>query len=253
MGWTASRITEQWFIILEVLGDINCIKDGNNHHLAITAMQDLIEILSLAELDTLRFNDPEPIPLLGVFLGVLLDACYNKNVDKLKGRLCAVQVICQVFTHQSFRPKDIRILSHFYALYISVMTSSDEPQVVAQLLASCRSVFALELSGSHILIPSTLSQALQLYKRGESHEMALVDCMTIVSSIISIPVHIQETNSFLAWMSGVGISMDELYGQIYNIITLGSSHSNNNVVKHSLCALTLLICTAITSKKSIGI
>ncbi|PRP87619.1 ral GTPase-activating protein subunit alpha-1-like [Planoprotostelium fungivorum] len=257
--WSSGRITEVWFIMLEILGDINSIKDGNNHHITMTAIKDVIEIISMAELDTLKFNDMEPIPLMGVFLGVLLDACYNRAPEKIKGRLCSTEVLCDMFTHQSFRPRDIRILSHFYTFIISVLDAeassktSEDHSVVLQILSGCRSVFSLELPGSYILIPSMIQQITQLFKKSDTPESTLVECMTIISSIIPVPFHLKEINNFTNWINGSGGSKEEMYRQCFQIIQMGIHHANPNIQKPSICVLTSLLAIMITNNNPLGL
>lgn len=54
---------------------------------------------------------------------------------------------------------------------------------------------------------------------------------------------------FSSWLNGQGMSVEDVYNQIYVIVSAGCSHNNPNVAKHSLCAMTLLITTAMTFKK----
>lgn len=96
INWNEDRITEIWFIMLDILGNINKISDPNNYEIAMSCMREAIELLLQAEQDSLQYDEQPPIPLYGVFLPVLLEGCSN-DPRLLKGILIAYNTMVFIY------------------------------------------------------------------------------------------------------------------------------------------------------------
>lgn len=56
INWDQDRITEIWFIMLDILGNINKIPDPINYEIAMTCQKEIIELLMQAEYESLPYD-----------------------------------------------------------------------------------------------------------------------------------------------------------------------------------------------------
>jgi hypothetical protein len=56
ISWNEDRITEIWFIMLDILGNLNKISEPANFEIAMSCMKEVIELLLQAEQEALQYD-----------------------------------------------------------------------------------------------------------------------------------------------------------------------------------------------------
>lgn len=158
IDWDIDRLTELWFIMLDVLGNLQKIKIAPNHEFALTCLQETTAILLQTEKETLRFDEQPPLPVVGIFAPVLLEStAHLANTQILKGIQLAYTILGTLFCRQTTHPFEVNTISHYYRSLLAGLRSGND-SLISTIMNSNSNIFSLDLPGVNILIPDFLTE-----------------------------------------------------------------------------------------------
>jgi hypothetical protein len=157
LEWSGETVLDMWFKILQLLGSPVNVTVGELFQICLGCLAAVIEILMQAEVE--HFPDESeapPVDVFEVFCPWLFEATAVDN-KRSRGAVVAYTLLCEMFLQMRDRTHDGSLLSHFYRVLVSGL-SSGHSIISWCVIRNCRAIFWLNLPGAEVVMPHILEQ-----------------------------------------------------------------------------------------------
>ena len=182
-------VKELWFILLNILGNINDITNPENFATSLNCCAEIIDIFLNLE-DKFDLELTKYVEIYHIFLPWLLEAC-NVEEKRNRGRLVAYSTLCKLFCRPTTIQLPVEILVHFYRILKQGLTSNHS-SIIWTIFRYASTVFTLSLPGVNILIPDFLRETSKLFFSKSKTTIppdVQLKALNILTSLISFPDH----------------------------------------------------------------
>eukprot|EP01104_Vermistella_antarctica_P013879 TRINITY_DN4277_c0_g1_i3.p1 TRINITY_DN4277_c0_g1~~TRINITY_DN4277_c0_g1_i3.p1 ORF type:complete len:1289 (+),score=342.86 TRINITY_DN4277_c0_g1_i3:94-3960(+) len=162
LTWTGDVVLALWETIVTIIGNVNHILDPGNFSVAMSCLQEVIDLLVLSEAMIGGGQSP-PISLFTRFVPWLLEGCRSEE-KRNRGRLVAYTTLCHVFCRHHLTHSHPGLVSHFYQA-IRHGLSLGHPSIVYVIFRSASNLFALALPGVCALITDLLREIEHIFRQ----------------------------------------------------------------------------------------
>lgn len=156
-GWNVESSVILWRRMLGVLGDVNALSNPDNHTMVMECLaktvDDLIKVkenIGLGENGS-RLAPSNLVPPIG-YLSPWLLRCLQLPDEYRRGKLVALQSLCQMTLRRHHVPPSPDFLCHVYRILAQALTSKDVEYIYTVMKSSSTKLFTLASPGSTLLL-----------------------------------------------------------------------------------------------------
>lgn len=250
MSWTPAMALSMWQNVRDLFLKMNTITQPTHHAKVVEALVCVSDYLLQQEagvpFESLSNpQQPKPLELIDMFGPILCEALQLPS-EFDAGRALAAGGLCRLFCRQT-DAVPVAILQYIYGMLAKELEENPLSQTSVEILANTGAIFALDLPGAVVLIP-TYIQALKVHADRDASKdtdlMPVRGCIWALCSLVCFPSYFK--NLQIPRAAGPAMTSPELKGEITSLLSKMTSPTSKFVCKPEtifmiLCGLTAFV------------